>query len=163
MNLITLTIDLDTHAVVPREATLTMAVAGKMEANRHNQGNEQMECVYKHMLAAAPPYQSAQVLNMVWIPVSERIPDVTTGKCKEFIATYFKPYSSKLSVGVVSYLNCMDVPDEDTESDESEIALSGWFATEKNYDGDEAWFRRSVIGWMNKPDAMPLAAPKGEE
>lgn len=163
MNLATLTIDLDTHVVLPIEPTEEWQLKLAKVRCEWDTGLD----VIADVIAAAPPYQSEQVncqgLLDSWIPCSARFPEVATGKCKEFIATYFEPYSSKLSVGIVSYLNSMDVPDEDTESDEAEISLSGWFATEKNDDGDEAWFRRSVIGWMNKPDAMPLTAPKGEE
>ena len=71
MNLITITIDLDTHAIVPIEATVEMKLSCV-----YMQVHSAIEEEWANMLAAAPSYQSEDVLNMVWIPVSERLPEI---------------------------------------------------------------------------------------
>ena len=73
----TVTYDETKWKLVPKESTFTMAVAGQMESNRHSFGTTQIECIYKHMLAAAPPYPESNFVESLdsWIPVSERLPD----------------------------------------------------------------------------------------
>ena len=71
----TVTFDEKTHAVVPIELTDEMlsSITGYNEPSSYDANIARRD--YSAALQAAPPYQSEDVLNMVWIPVSERLPD----------------------------------------------------------------------------------------
>ena len=71
MNLVTITVDLDTHVVVPKEPTEEWHLKLAKDRCEWDTGLD----VIADVIAAAPPYQSEQVNNMVWIPVSERLPE----------------------------------------------------------------------------------------
>lgn len=73
MNLVTVTVDLDTHAIVPIEPTreqIKKVCDAWIDSTSRMLLNKACAAI-KAGIAAAPPYQSEQV----WIPVSERLPD----------------------------------------------------------------------------------------
>lgn len=83
MNLVTLTIDLDTHAIVPKEPSPNQLeyMHERMYDMRKEKWLEAMEEVYKAGIAAATPYQSdhfPDVGNMVWIRCSQQLPEINT-------------------------------------------------------------------------------------
>ena len=111
----------------------------------------EIDAVLKLREFSPPDYealsQSEQVLNMVWIPVSERLPLEHAGVLISFLDQYQYPqiadgYYFKLSNGNLIWHQ---------NADHCE-AQGGWEGAIINYE------KLNVTHWMNFP-----AAPKGEE
>jgi hypothetical protein len=67
----TVTFDETTHAIVP-------IVADELMLNAGEYFSENALLVWDLMLDAAPPYQSVEVNDMGWVPVSKRLPELHT-------------------------------------------------------------------------------------
>ena len=116
--------------LVPIEPTVEMKLSCV-----YMQVHSAIEEEWTNMLAAAPPYQSENVLNMVWIPVSERLPEIGI----EILA--FRPQAK--------------------ESQDSKLTFT--FLTNNAHESPQGVVHRFEC-WCHVSHWMPLpSAPKGEE
>jgi hypothetical protein len=140
----TVTFDEKTHAIVPIEPSIEMMDGAFDNINGSSAHSEfgVTEHIWDFMLKAAPPYQSVEAINMVWIPVT------SAGQVKKGAKLRFtigdKTYHEKAKL-----ILCPDTSKEEVI-----------YNIKQNY-----YFITSMVlsGFSNHKCVEVLAAPKGEE
>ena len=150
----TIRINVLTHKVVPIEPCKEFFELANIADDKSWSGSccaADNETIYRCVIESAPEFNESP-----WINAKDRLPDVKSGNCEEFIVHARSIYDGKAYVFAAMYLNEMELDDPE---DGGERPFTGWYSAKEHYDYDsyyEALSSHEILHWM----PLPLA-PEG--
>ena len=140
----TITINTETHRVVPIEPTEEFFKLANIDCG----GCQVLRFLYHCVIESAPEFNESP-----WVNANDRLPDVKAGDCEEFIVHARSINGGKAHVFAAMYLNEMELDDPE---EGYERPFTGWHSAKEHHDYDsyyEALSSHEILHWMPLPSA----------